>query len=676
MQSRALSFLVRVGPIKTLNGHLRRNHSLGNTKLLRLSAGSLITPKRGLRNSLGIIKNPVAGNRVVAPQVNQEEIVANVNEDKIPKYSNDLTVSNSQGLERIEGNEKTVAGLLEIIHQKKDNIDEYNVVKFLRQAASLYVKNKSESTLEEIKNSEEFFILLKNLQKCMKSLHADEVVEVLWFLKTLHVPRNTVIVHQILRLLKEDFNNLNFHKAIFLHRYVYGMSDNNDAVGIKVCLETAFPIILKKSFDRENALEVKDALSLAASGVLPVQCIEDILNATYQLCFSKGDEFSITVINDLLVILKNLNPNCPFYLELKIKSFKILKKIWQDIPIDSLRFVFKLYSSLVCLNRIRYDPVLVEKIVNVLSENMSNHVYKFGILRSLNFMKHVQYELLEELTDKLIENPKLLDEKLQYSEELIRHLSRSDYNNLRKEKWGKLKPVIENLPYLNNESKFSIADTYLACELVSLGIYPRHIFNYLTKKYDNDNLLDQHPTKIHSLLVLNQVIALWHSEFHKPLISKERITAFIENQMSAPKKSIPLLNEIKSALEMAAGVEDCILLHRYTNQGYMIHGVMALDGNDEPISFRQLDIPKNRSIEEIKSLLNCKNMVLLLHIARDCYTRNTSKLLPLQSLTIRTLNDSGHIAFPILDNKWKELSEQERGIYFYKCIQDEIKNKK
>lgn len=115
-------------------------------------------------------------------------------------------------------------------------------------------------------------------------LHADEVVEILYYLKTLQVSHNSVIVRQILQLLKEDFNNLSFHKAMFLHRYVYAMNDNNDAVAIKTGLQVAFPIIFQKSFDRDNDLEVKDAVMLAALNAFPVQCVEEILSATYRMC--------------------------------------------------------------------------------------------------------------------------------------------------------------------------------------------------------------------------------------------------------------------------------------------------------------------------------------------------------------------------------------------------------
>lgn len=78
---------------------------------------------------------------------------------------------------------------------------------------------------------------------------------------------------------------------------------------------------------------------------------------------------------------------------------------------------------------------------------------------------------------------------------------------------------------------------------------------------------------VHSLLVLNQAF----SKFEKPLISAKRVNTIIENNTLIHSRNSNLFRgEIKPILELSVGVADCVLLQRYTNQGYLIGGLLLL----------------------------------------------------------------------------------------------------
>lgn len=117
------------------------------------------------------------------------------------------------------------------------------------------------------------------------TIHADNLVQILDSLSKLGIPDKAVIMLQILRILKEDFNNLSFREANFLFRYVKNVTKNADANAIKIALKEALPLKFKETFDKGSKFEVKKALYfLIESPDVLAPCAIEICNAVVQMC--------------------------------------------------------------------------------------------------------------------------------------------------------------------------------------------------------------------------------------------------------------------------------------------------------------------------------------------------------------------------------------------------------
>ncbi|XP_008216145.2 uncharacterized protein LOC100677888 [Nasonia vitripennis] len=542
------------------------------------------------------------------------------------------------------------SNLLNYIDSNKDQIRREHVIAALSSLHYFY-RDKCQITTN-LDEQIDFTKLCNCLQPQIKQLTPNEVIEALNILQLLNVPSSNIFVMTLLQHIEEYMKDLSFQDMYKLSTVLVQFSPTNFIKSIESSIKSQCfakisqldksdisTLIYALCFASKNVQDkaILNFLSDAVENYKEKIELKDALHILKSLCYTNDLPYKFTSIIERVqkIIIENideLNPN---------QILQIIKDVSFKISTNHDEF---------------YNETFIDELVQkVIYENW-DFTQGSDILSCLNFIRHVQIDLLDYLSAKCYEDPNVFNEESNVIQPLVTGLALADY-----------KPVFWDVmkqPILSQEiSKMEhLKLCYFALHLACLECFEPML---LKEAFSTKHIISEEHQQI--ILRLYQIIKILCPSYGGPWPSKDLLDLFKNSQLN---KDYPLL----PALEQAIGGNVYIKTNVRTTMEHYIDHVVILNRSGYPIAINSYGSIKtkchNNGITYLEDLTipPDSQIYLILYAQPEWYARNTQRMLGPYSLFIRTLESMSYTVIPVNGKMWEKMPENEKTLYIMQAI--------
>ncbi|XP_012258072.2 uncharacterized protein LOC105687202 [Athalia rosae] len=557
----------------------------------------------------------------------------------------------------------TIPDILDVVKKYRSMLSHQHSKIAMKKLVHLqYATHKD--TDQFIVNNPGFLILCEAVISDIKSLDANDAVDMLRLVTSCKVPSTSVLSQSLLQVIRQSISHLKFRQLVDLHFLLKDLDYSPLTKALRIAVPNMCEIQLSnKMLDMEDDSDLTTALAFLATSSKNMKLLEVVINT---LC-SKGQDMNSFIARRIfryLCICEHLTPG---YEELLFNVQQvIIKNMHQMSSSTTSDLILKLTIK---ITEKGHKEFYNEEFVDACAEHIisTDAGLKQGVamLSKLRRIGHTQIRLIDYVAAKCFENPSILTNSGHNCYmNLIIALAMADYKPIF---WEIIHEII-----LKNIAKNEYPDIRLMLNLAtSLAVFDS--FNKdLTKRVFNTGFLKHILTKIDvkntywNLLLFYQAVKLFSPTYTGPWPSEQIIQTAIElNGLNQSKANL------LPALVQAMGGSQYILSNLKTKLGHHIDHVIIMRKGGYPVAVNTSEISEPNItpyIEDLQLPVDSQ-VIIVINLPDDAYSTNSRRLKGDWALLLKTLETlTGYTVISISSKMWNGLMDREKIPYLMQAI--------
>ncbi|KAJ4447952.1 hypothetical protein ANN_09962, partial [Periplaneta americana] len=452
--------------------------------------------------------------------------------------------------------------VLQIVGSHHNIMNVRHVMQALRCLFDLEKTGKCHMPKKQIVKNPDFIKLCKRLKSQVRAISLNDAIEALKIVSYIGVPGNSTIVQVLLQLVRQGVNDLSLQHIVFLEFIMKNFERSPLVDALRIALPLVFDAQLSLKIDRENVTSLATLLQYACEKPVSDNSINIIVSSLQNLAsdidvrtaanivfavsdFKKQSQsFQALLSHCWQVLAENMN-ECTYIEMEKLLDCMVKKHKWKEV-----QFYHEEYADACARYVITRDCGFEEGTY---------------VLKKLTRLGHVNIGLIDYLGEKIVNNPKLVQEcKSVIYFSLVSGIANADY---KPESWDCIKDALltnnvlcskekVGLPWLRLALDFALLDIYCP-DLLQFVLHKDFLEQFLAREY---NLLDRL-----QLLLLYQAVVTMYPSYSGILPPKDMIDAVI-SQNGDHVEHFPL----QAALERGLGGPAYVWTRLVTKLGHFI----------------------------------------------------------------------------------------------------------
>lgn len=558
-------------------------------------------------------------------------------------------------------NIKSATDTLDLFDALSDHEKNFTSEQVMQSLKSLFVLQKSgNSSLQpsQIMSHPQFEKLCKNLRTCSRSFEINDIVEALKIMSYIGIPTKSNICHILLNLLRHQINDATLGHIIFLDFLLKKFDKTPLVEALQIALPMLFQMQLGTQIDHENVPQLLELLGYVTHNKISEQCITSIITSLTL----HGENLKVEEATSIVWSLSDLRGYKSGYEKLLNNSFNVINKNYDKLSYKALEMtVTKSINKFINNFDEFYNEDLFNNYVKFVVKKDLGFMHAFYVLKRFNKISFINIDLLNYLSQKIIENPEEINKaRPSLFFNIITGFSTANYTP---PQWDSIKTIILQNPIINC-NKNELPWMKFNLELMSLGCYDKN----LLEKVFHDDFLEQYLAREQNTLDYLQMLSLYqsvmilHPEYDGILPNSRFIDKAIE--LNFEKQMYPL----KSCLEYIYGGSEYVMTKVTTKYGHSIEHAIVFDKELQPIAIENKNESGLQCIDSMEYGINNK-IVAICSFPRSHYAINQRRLKGIFDLRTRCIEALGIPVVAINVPQWTEMPEAERLAY----IEREIK---
>lgn len=546
------------------------------------------------------------------------------------------------------------APILPVLKEIKDVANGKEALQVLGEIANEVKLNPSAM---EIITTQQFTVLCNVILKDIRSIPSSELVNLLKYVTRLQIPTDTMLVQNILQMLRATVNNLSVHQLPFL----YYLLQKQEETPLVSALLKAVPLVFEIHLQSQNTISslkntcenLKFACHCKNEKLIDI-CLKSIKNLI-------NDVSNTITAKDCVSLYHSLSFVEPYTLtciELLCTLQNMIIRNIAELSEDDVHLIMKV------VYRHRFDKCqpdnehFIDVLCNDVIQKSANFAICISFIEMLTDMKHNSITLVDYVAAMSFIHRHL--QKATLSEILcfLWALITVDYKPVF---WDDIKKIIleRNIAEVcsyNMQLRFAVALTALEC------YYPELIEQVFTT--DTTHLeLECHTEQMQLLLELYQAVKTLYPMYD---------AAFPDHNTIECIKSLSSNNEeisLKTPLAAALGSHQYLRTKLKTKLGHIIDYVVVIGLNGQPIAMADsADCQSTEFIEDMKTPSDSQT-ILIFNFPEEAYSNNIGRLNSRWQLKLKSIEAlTGHSTLAINSRQWAKLPDFEKIPYLAQAI--------
>ncbi|XP_043684605.1 uncharacterized protein LOC122636955 isoform X1 [Vespula pensylvanica] len=517
-----------------------------------------------------------------------------------------------------------------------------------------------------LRNHKGFKILCEKLQKQIRNMNVSDVVQVIKLLNFLDIPASTMLMQNLLQIIRNSINELDIHQIHLLLIILKKMEDTPLSSALLIALPILIPNILSTKLDYLNLKE----LSLA---LLYIKYVErrDLTNKIYKsiesLLMYDSRNVSVSTLKYIFISLCTLSNKTKFvsdhFKTMEIIRQALFQKINKLTPTDILECIIEICKNVIEGRMIpySYNTTFINELLNVaITKNMDPKIC-FDIANFLNNISYIYIPFIEFMINEHVKEDVMKQIRSHNLKTILRTLSNAEY---------------QSVPWFVLENKF-LDETFIkkcsiqtllkyALDLAALNRYYPKMLSTIFTNIDKKILISFTDLDFKRLLLLYQSVKTLYPDYLGPWFDKDEFYMYhISEKVS---------NELRETLERAMGGPQYVLSYLKTKIGHNINHAIIMRKGGFPIAFNTYNSDILAKYTHYVEELQCTQenfVILIVEFPSVAYSINTQKLLGVRNLQIKTIEKwTGHRCVSINMKVWFNLPSHERVTHIMQKIKD------
>lgn len=560
---------------------------------------------------------------------------------------------------------------IKILDEAATNYTKMTVHEVMNTLSMLFKASQNVKDVESIRKHVGFIRLCEVLNKDIRLMNSNDIIESLKVFTYLEVPSDNFLTQSLLQMIHTNIYEISLRDKIFIVFLLRKMERSPLRDTLLLALPLVFEIELPTKVDSEDTLLLSWSLRFIS---------ENNKNS------KKYPMMQDTILNLLLINLKNKNNLdvqtaqsifhslcCEFHLS--SAAVKILSKIQKILTVKAKQLdvqnIIKILNQLVTVKNKEYgcrfyDESLVDACVNSALSSNINFANGIQLLKLLNDLNHAHISLLEYLAAKCFEEPNLLKDASYYKLSIfLEGFTNADYKPVF---WDIIKDAIlanevENKPFRRSMIRFAL-------HLIALDCYsPKLLDKVFSQNIRSDNIMKNIYAK--EILLLYQSVKTFYPMYDESWPSQD-----ILEHATVAVNPVPPMWSLRAALELALGGSQYVHNDVRTRLGHYIDHVIVMRKGGYPIAINTITCSESDTIyiEDIQTPSESQ-IILIFNLPDDAYAVNSQRLKSTWLLKIKSaeaLTKSNTIAINF--TSWMKLPEYERVPYLMQAIKLKCEN--
>ncbi|KAJ9599840.1 hypothetical protein L9F63_009880, partial [Diploptera punctata] len=526
----------------------------------------------------------------------------------------------------------------------------------------------SKFSKKQIINNPEFLKLCKRLNSQARGLSINETIDALKIVTYIGIPAQSTIVQILLQLIRKEVNDLSLHEIIFVDFLLKNLDKNPLVDALKIALPLVFEAQLSLKMNRYDAIHLADLLHYATEKKMSDTSLNLIINSLDKVI----DDIDVKTARTIVRSLYGNKTSLSSYNMLLTNCWNVLAQNIDQYSYNGMEELLHWMEKKYCKKQTEfYHEDFVDNCASYIVSKDCGFENGNWILRKLTRMCHVNLPLIDYLTDKIINDPKIGETctpslLLAYTT----GVANADYKPAG---WDRIQHILSNNLRMSEKELIEFPWLRLALNFAALDIYSpellQHVFQeeFLNKFLSRDyNFLDNL-----QLLLLYQAVLTLYPSYSGPLPPKSMIEKVIaingENINHFP---------LQAALEQGMGGSSYVWTKLLTKKR-TFHRVAIAD-KDHLVVLRKGGYPvalnkitktnATRTFVDDVTVPADAQLILVLCLPETFFNQNCKRLRAIPSLTLKTLESMGYIVVPVSLQLWTLLPEYEKIPYLMQNI--------
>ncbi|KAG5680620.1 hypothetical protein PVAND_010114 [Polypedilum vanderplanki] len=553
---------------------------------------------------------------------------------------------------------------------KKNDIESDTLAQVFKKIFDLY-KGDYELLQSELIKSPGFKNCCLMLRFHAPRMSPNDLVTCLKVLVSLKLNSHNKLIQQILHHIKDEINDLSIHQLAFVNYLLSKMEKTPLVSALEIAIPIVFNMNISMQLDHDNPDELCKLLKHVTESNLKIskKSVTNILTAltlhgtSLSLNAAHNIIWSLTSYNAKFIecsdIVDTLIQNCIFILNSNFNEDNFLK---MQSALVKLTKKFKFTNLSTYYNETFFNNCVKHVINYDLGFNCA-----YRILRRLNDINFVSYDLLNYIDQKIIENHTHLSTlKMRYLMTLISAFSTANYKT---DNWEILKSIILENPILLGELDMRGPILKFIVELLSLDFVPKIFFDRVLEEHFLAEMLNQNSSNnfanFPQLRLINQALTLLYKEHNVKLPDKMLMDIAID---AIPKETALTNDRLINLLETIFGT-GTIQTNVQTKHGHLLEYVISFDKNQKavimPCKIKYFeDLPKSQ----------IQSVAINFYMRKSSPINYPTKLRGIMTLRKKTLEAIGIKEVDLALHSLELLPENEKNGYVEREIRYVLEN--
>jgi hypothetical protein len=551
----------------------------------------------------------------------------------------------------------------------KVSFDPIQIVDVFHRISEIRKNDRNDIFMAEMFKNDDFSKCLSMLRRSAPKMFGNDLVVCLKGLVSLNISSKNRLVQQILHHIKDDINELSLSQLAFLHFLLIRMKPNSLVEAIKIATPVVFDFNVSLKLNHENTAELTHLLRLITGSGMQVsnKTVTTILSALTL----HGTQLTPEQVYSILWSMKVLKKNIPDEKLLEVigklvtNCIMVLNDNFERLPytqmLDTLiRLVWEYKMTDIDAF---YNEEFYEKCIKTAIEQEDSFDYAYTVMRHLTVINYVNYDLLNYIDQKIIENHTLLSTMNIYK--LMTIISAFSIANYKSKNFDILKSIMHENPVFCNFNETNIPVLKFVCELLSLDFVSRILFDKILDEkqlYKNIKYNQRRSGEnFKHLLLINQTLTLLYPEYEGVLPNEVFVNMAID---SIPNNS----NQVIIKMLEAIYGEKTVQVNVLTNCGHNLDYVLSFDNDSKAIV-----MPCAVKFYENLPKSQVKSIALKFYSSDQCPINYPLKIKGVASLRKRTLQALNINEVDIPFESFNSLPDSEKLAFVEREIKHNLK---
>lgn len=467
--------------------------------------------------------------------------------------------------------------LLDLMASKHHkDVEPHHVPIALNQLFALQKKGFNTLDRSQIQKHQGFASIINMIKFKSSQMEVNDLITTLKVLSFLGLKSSSIMSKRLLSLIKDNINDLSPSQLIFLNFMLDKMESTALVEALKIAVPLVFEINLSLKLDHDNQSELAEILHFISTSSMKIT--KKSMTIIFTALTIHGSSMSVGLAKSVIWSLCSLREFDESYERLAQNCIGVLNENYSAMSIEDLECTSeKMMRRMKRGDLVFYNEDFFNKTAAAVIERDAGFLSANFILKKMNLINFVNYDLLDYIDNSVYKNPSLLSSCSTAA--LISMASGFATANYKSEHWEIIKSVLLENPVLYSD-KMQIPWMRFAVDLMSIGIYS----NIMLEKLFNSSFIkaflrpEENKLDQLQLLLLWQSVKLFVPEYDGPFPDQKIIDDAILLNLAKPYESA------WTTIGDALGGKQFVQWNVATKYGHCLDCVVSFDVNDKPIA--------------------------------------------------------------------------------------------